>query len=128
MVTRDMTVKYNKAIFEGPHPAVRWAENACLDLLQIDCVTALTLNILDNKCTMNLEEQLALLAIYQAVRPRKGLLFDDSVHEAIAHALREGDERISRQIHAYRVQAESLIPQPVMQYFKQYLRESLFAT
>ena len=72
-----MSVKYHKAIFEGPHPAAIWAENARLDSLQIDCITAEILKILDNRCKMNLEQQLAMIAIYQAVSPRRGALFDE---------------------------------------------------
>jgi hypothetical protein len=121
-----MSVKYNKAIFEGPHPAAVWAENARLGALQIDCVTAEILKILDNRCQMNLEQQLAMIAIYQAVCSGKGILFDNSVHDTIEHALRVSDLRISRQIHEFRVYAENAIPKPIMQYFNQYLRESLF--
>ena len=121
-----MSVKYDKAIFEGPHPAAVWAQNVQLNTLQIDCVTAVVLKILDNKCKMNLEEQLAMLAIYREVRARQGALFDEGVHQTIEHALRISDVRISRQIHEYRMYAEQAIPKPIMKYFKQYLRESLF--
>jgi hypothetical protein len=121
-----MSVKYNKAIFEGPHPAAVWAQNAHLNVLQVDCVTAVVLKILDNKCKMNLEEQLAMLAIYRQLRDRQGAMFDEGVHRTIEHALRVSDVRVSRQIHEYRLYAESAIPKPVMKYFKQYLRESLF--
>lgn len=123
---KSMSVKYNKAIFEGPHPAAIWAENARLDTLQIDCVTTVILKILDNKCKMNLEEQLAMIAIYRVVCPHNGSVFDERVHQTIEHALRVSDVRISRQIHEYRLYAENAIPKPVMKYFKQYLRESLF--
>jgi hypothetical protein len=121
-----MSVKYNKAIFEGPHPAAMWAQNAHLNSLQIDCVTAVVLKILDNRCKMNLEEQLAMLAIYRELHTRQSGLFDEGVHRVIEHALRVSDLRISRQIHEYRMYAERAIPKPVMRYFKQYLRESLF--
>ena len=121
-----MSVKYNKAVFEGPHPAAVWAQNAHLNTLQIDCVTAVVLKILDNKCKMNLEEQLAMLAIYRELGTRQGGLFDEGVHRTIEHALRVSDIRISRQIHDYRLYAERAIPKPIMKYFKQYLRESLF--
>jgi hypothetical protein len=121
-----MPVKYNKALFEGPHPAAVWAQSACLSNLQVDCVTAVVLQILDNKCKMNLEEQLAMLAIYRALGPRSGKVFDEGVHQTIEHALRVSDLRISRQIQEYRLYADRAIPEPVMKYFKQYLRESLF--
>ena len=121
-----MSVKYNKAIFEGPHPAAVWVQGARLNTMQVDCVTAVVLKILDNKCKMNLEEQLAMLAIYRELRSRQGGVFDEDVHQTIEHALRVSDVRISRQIHEYRLFAERAIPKPVMKYFKQYLRESLF--
>ena len=120
-----MSLGNNKAIFEGSHPAVIWAERAQLSPLQIDCITALILKILDHKCDMNLEQQLALIAIYRAVCTYKGTLFDAEVHQTIEHALQVSDERVSRQIHQYRLDAESIIPTPAMSYFKQYLREAL---
>lgn len=121
-----MKTKILQTVMETPHPAVRWAESAPLDPLQIDCVTAVMLKILDNKCKMNSEEQIALMAVYSVVRERSGLLFDNSVHEAIEHAMQYGDITSSEQIHELRLHAEHEIPRAVMKHFKRYLRESLY--
>lgn len=121
-----MKSKMLQTVMETPHPAARWAETAPLDPLQIDCVTAVMLKILDNKCKMNSEEQIALMAVYSVVKQRNGLLFDDSIHKAIAYAMQYGDLASSEQIHELRLHAEQEIPKPVMKHFKRYFRESLY--
>lgn len=108
------------------HPAALWAETAPLDALQIDCVTAVMLKILDNKCKMSAEEQMALMAVYQVVKHRQGLLLDDAVHAEIESARLCLDPLKSERIHALRLEAEQIIPKPVMKHFKRYLRESLY--
>jgi hypothetical protein len=115
-----------KTMMESPHPASLWAAEAPLDPLQIDCVTAVMLKILDHKCKMPPEEQMAVMAIYQEVKGRKSLLFDDSIHAAIHNAMhaRLGDS--AERIHQLRIQAEAMIPKPVMKHFKRYMRESLY--
>ncbi len=115
-----------KALLESPHPAAVWAAEAPLDPLQLDCITAVMLKILDKKCKMPPEEQMAVIAIYHEVKGRQSLLFDDSIHAAINNAMnaRLGDS--AERIHQLRVQAEVMIPKPVMKHFKRYLRESLY--
>jgi hypothetical protein len=126
MVSGLMTTEHIKTMMENPHPAAVWAATAPLDPLQIDCVTAVMLKILDHKCKMTPEEQMALMAVYYEVKDRQGLLFDDSIHAAIHNAMhaRLGDSE--ERIHQLRVQAERMIPKPVMKHFKRYLRESLY--
>ena len=115
-----------QAVLDEPHPAAVWAMTAPLDPMQIDCVTAIMLKILDHKCKMGAEERLALVAMYRVVCKRKGRLFDQSVHEAITLAQHKAGREDADRIHELRLFAESQIPKPVMKYFKQYLRESLF--
>lgn len=118
-------MKLQSAI-EIPHPAASWAETAPLDSIQVDCVTAVMLKILDNKCKMQPEEQMALMAVYRVVREREGALFDPSIHQKIEAAL-QADALISmQQIHELRLYAEKVIPKPIMKHFKAYLRESLY--
>ena len=114
------------AVLEAPHPTAVWAETALHDPTNFDCVTAVMLKIRDNKCKMGIEEQLALKAVYSVVSKCEGLLVDDAVHQAIAIAQQQNDQLITVCIHELRVHAEHVIPKPVMKYFKQYLRESLF--
>jgi hypothetical protein len=108
------------------HPAAIWAQTAPLDPLQIDCVTAVMLKILDNKCKMLPEQQMALMAVYSVVKERKGLLLDDSIHQEIDRAMELGDQDSMGRIHELRLQAEATVPKPVMKYFKQYFRDSLY--
>ena len=121
-----MNTAKHQANFQMSHPAAQWAETAPLDALQIDCVTAVMLKIMDNKCKMSAEEQIALMAVYQVVKHRQGLLLDDAVHQEIENARLCSDPLRSERIHALRLQAEQIIPKPVMKHFKRYLRESLY--
>jgi hypothetical protein len=111
---------------EIPHPAAHWAQTAPLDPIQVDCVTAVMLKILDHKCKMPPEEQMALMAIYSVVKERQGQLFDHSIHAEIAQALQLGGCAGYERIHELRLFAEATIPKPVMKHFKRYLRESLY--
>ena len=121
-----MKAEQLQVLLDSPHPAAVWAAQAPLDPLQIDCVTAVMLKILDKKCKMNPEEQVAVMAIYHEVKGRPSPLFDDSIHAAIHNAMnaRLGDS--AERIHQLRVQAEGMIPKPVMKHFKRYLKESLY--
>jgi hypothetical protein len=121
-----MKAEHLKTMMESQHPAAVWAASAPLDPLQIDCVTTVMLKILDHKCKMLPEEQMALMAVYHEVKNRPGLLLDDSIHAAIHNAMnaRLGDS--AERIHQLRVEAEGMIPKPVMKHFKRYLRESLY--
>lgn len=105
-----------------------WAENSDLDAEQLDCVTAVALKILDRKCKMPPEEQEAMLAIYDLLHPAPATHFDDSVHEVIDSALQQQhvDPVTAEAIHRLRLQAEALIPKPVMKAFKAQLRDELF--
>lgn len=111
---------------DTPHPAALWAQTAPLDAVQIDCVTAVMLKILDNKCKMAPEEQMALMAVYSVVRQRKGILFDSNIHSEIDKALQADGAQSSERIHELRLHAEETIPKPIMKHFKSYLRDSLY--
>ncbi|MBW9262385.1 MAG: hypothetical protein K1566_03285 [Candidatus Thiodiazotropha sp. (ex. Lucinisca nassula)] len=113
-------------VIETPHPAAIWAETAPLDPLQVDCVTAVMLKILDNKCKMEPEQQMAITAIYTVVRQRQGALFEPTIHEKIDDALNADSAVSCQQIHELRLYAERVIPKPVMKHFKSYLRDSLY--
>lgn len=111
---------------EAPHPAALWAQTAPLDPLQVDCVTAVMLRILDNKCELVPEEQMALMAVYSVVREKKGLLFDTSIHEEIDEALQATGAVSADRIHELRLFTEETIPKQVMKHFKSYLHDSLY--
>ncbi|MCU7845113.1 MAG: hypothetical protein KZQ93_14885 [Candidatus Thiodiazotropha sp. (ex Monitilora ramsayi)] len=111
---------------ETPHPAALWAQTAPLDPLQVDCVTAVMLRILDNKCELAPEEQMALMAVYSVVRERKGLFFDTSIHREIDEALHAAGTVSVDRIHELRLFTEEAIPKPVLKHFKRYLHDSLY--
>lgn len=105
-----------------------WAESSDLGPEQLDCITAVALKILDRKCKMPPEEQEAMLAIYDLLHPCPALHFDESVHLAIESALQQEtlDPATAETIHQLRLQAEAVIPKPVMKAFKARLRDELF--
>jgi hypothetical protein len=115
-----------QTITNTDHPAAIWAQTAPLDPLQIDCVTTVMLKILDNKCKMLPEQQMALMAVYNVVKERKGILLDASIHKAIDWAMASGCQDSMDRIHELRVLAEATVPKQVMKHFKQYFRDSLY--
>jgi hypothetical protein len=108
----------------APHPAAAWALQAGLEPIQVDCVTAIMLKILDGKCKMDAAEKHAVAAIYGAIQPRPGLLLDPAVHALIARALGRRDEALVEEIYEQRVLAETRISRPVMKGFKALLRQA----
>ncbi|MEJ2620529.1 MAG: hypothetical protein P8163_09765 [Candidatus Thiodiazotropha sp.] len=110
---------------DAPHPAALWVENVSLDPLQIDCVTAQMLAILDNHSKLGLEEQITLIAIYGVVKDRPGLIFDQVVHNTIEKARTQRDTLIAQELHDLRLTAEQRIPKQIMRHFKLFLAESL---
>jgi hypothetical protein len=111
---------------ETAHPAAIWAQTAPLDPLQIDCVATVMLKILDNKCKMLPEQQMALVAVYSVIKERKGILLDESIRREIDEALQSGSQISIERIHELRLLAEATIPKQVMKHFKQYFRDSLY--
>ncbi|MET0089878.1 MAG: hypothetical protein ABW068_07620 [Candidatus Thiodiazotropha sp.] len=111
---------------DEPHPASRWAMWVPLDPLQIDCITAIMLKILDDKCRMGPEEQVAFIAIYHVVKTRMGHYFDTSIHRLIEQGWNNDHPLVRKQIHEQRLYAERAIPKSVMKFFKRFLRESLY--
>jgi hypothetical protein len=111
---------------EDAHPAARWARAAALDPQQMDCITAVALQILDAKCQMNAGDQVAALAAYDAVRDRPGVLFGPPIHQTIEAARRRPTLDLLDQIHALRLRADARIPPTVMKQFQAMLRQGLY--
>jgi hypothetical protein len=122
---KTMLAKYTGTPLDAPHPAAVGIEKVVLDPIQIDCVTATMLSILDNQCKLDLEEQLAWMAIYPVVRDRGGKIFDNSVHQAIDRVREQDDPMMKKRVHELHEYAEQHIPKPVMSHFKRFLAESL---
>lgn len=110
------------------HPAAEWATQTHFTPVDVDCTTTVVLKILDNKCKMLPGEKLAIMAIYDVVRPLPGNIFSEDDHDAIACArgAQQAGEEILKKIHALRVYAEAQIPKPVMKAYKAVLRDGLF--
>ncbi|MGD2117348.1 MAG: hypothetical protein PVG66_03250 [Chromatiales bacterium] len=107
--------------------AARWARSQRFDALQLDCITAVVLKILDRKCKMDADRQAAVIAVYGVCCQMQGKLFDDSDHALIQAALQK--QAVDRDaIHARRLYGEAQIPKPTMKAFKQWLGQSLFGS
>ncbi len=65
-----------------------WAEQSPLSRVERDCVTAVAFKILDNKCKMPVDQQEAMLAIYDVLHQQNGTLFGPKVYACIEEALR----------------------------------------
>lgn len=107
------------------HPAAGWARAVVFEPLQLDCVTAIMLKILDAKCKMDEADKTALAALYDVVKDRPGQSLPVAIHGLIAAARRGPHPVLAAQIHDWRVQAEVRIPKPTMKAFKQFLRASM---
>jgi len=108
-----------------PHPATAWARGNRFEPVHLDCVAAIMLKILDGKCKMGEADKAALTAVYDVVKARPGQLLGADVHAQIAKARQGMDAVQADRIHALRVEAEALIPKPVMKDFKQLLGTSM---
>lgn len=103
------------------HPAAAWARGMPFEPVQLDCVSAIMLKILDAKCKMGEADKAALMAVYDVVKGRPGQGFGVEVHELIALARQGTGADLAGRVHAWRVRAEAAIPKPAMKAFKQIL-------
>lgn len=107
------------------HRAAAWAEATEFSPIHVDCIIAIVLKILDDKCKMGAEEKSSLMAIYEITKSRKGALFDIDIHQEIEAARLGKSVLVAGRIHQLRKQAEASIEKPVMKAFKVLLRNSL---
>ncbi|MEJ2060543.1 MAG: hypothetical protein P8Y64_08680 [Gammaproteobacteria bacterium] len=121
-----MPASASRFITSGLHPATLWANNADFSPEQVDCITAVALKVLDNKCKMSPAEKAAGMAVYDAVKHRRAHLFDASVHRIVETARLQPDATVLETIHQLRLHAEDAIPKPAMKRFKAFLRQGLF--
>ncbi|MES9940268.1 MAG: hypothetical protein ABW104_14400 [Candidatus Thiodiazotropha sp. 6PLUC2] len=120
-----MLLKNAHVDLNAPHPAALWVERVSLDPLQVDCITAQMLAILDNHCKLGLEDQLAVMAIYSVVKDRPGLIFGGDVHQTIEKARLQRDNQMVQKVRDLRLNAERRVPKQVMSHFQRFLAESL---
>ena len=96
-----------------------WAGQQRFDAQTLDCLTAVMLKILDEKCQMNSETQQLFIDIYRAVQKKDSLIFDLAIHPFIEQVLDAPDALALRHVHELRMFAESAIDKAVMKAFKQ---------
>ena len=97
-----------------------------LDAQQLDCLTAIMLKILDNKCKMDAEIQQLAIDIYRRADKQVSLLFDLAIHPFIEKVLAEPDIVSLKHVHEMRLFVESAIPKPIMKQFKRDLFDIFF--
>lgn len=106
-----------------------WAEAAALSPIELDCVTAVMLKILDGKCKMSSGEKTVMARIYAITKTRPGKLLGSDIHQLIAEAEEDAGEAMKMRIYEQRLYAETMISRPVMKGFKARLRsEGLIGT
>ena len=99
-----------------------WARAASLNPIELDCVTAVQLKILDGKCKMNPEEKAVMARIYAVTRTRPGKLLGEDIHRLIAEAQLDTDDAMRMRVYEQRLYAETMIGRPTMKAFKAMLR------
>lgn len=108
-----------------PSEIAAWAASNIVDPLEIDCILALMLKILDGKCKMNDADRGAAILLYDTVGQRQGCRLDAAAcHELIAEARRQSDDDLKMHIYEQRLLAETMLSRPVMKAFKARLREA----
>lgn len=89
----------------------------------IDCVVAVMLKTLDGKCKMSNNEQDMMAALYDSVKQLPGELLVTEIRETIDKARDQMDDALAIAIHELRLDAEQIIPKPMMKRFKKMLRK-----
>lgn len=102
--------------------AQQWLARHTLSALEIDCVIALMLKILDGKCRMNTQDKTLIAQLYQHCQEREGQHLGGPQHALIAQGLTRRTPALIEQIYEQRVLAETMISRPVMKGFKARLR------
>ena len=90
--------------------------------IELDCITAVQLKILDGKCKMNSEEKAVMARIYTVTKSCPGKLLGDDTHRLIAEAKHDNSEAMRMRVYEQRLYAETRIGRPTMKAFKAMLR------
>jgi len=108
----------------------RWYISRYLDPVQVDCIIAVMLKILDGKCKMSAIEKEIMILLYDCLDRGKGSKLGSQEHELIGRArLLPDDETLKIEVYEKRLLAETMISRPVMKVFKSMLRrEGLFGS
>lgn len=99
-----------------------WAESAKLSPVELDCVTAIQLKVIDGKCKMSPEGKTMMSRIYAVTKSRPGRLLGEDIHRLIAEAGHDTGEAMKMRVYEQRLYAETMIGRPTMKAFKAMLR------
>lgn len=100
----------------------QWVRQHPLSPLEVDCVVAVMLKILDGKCKMPAQEKQRMTQLYDTVCHEPHARLSAEIHTLIAVARADLNEAMGQQIYEQRVLAETIISRPVMKAFKARLR------
>jgi hypothetical protein len=101
----------------------RWVQTHTLSPIQVDCVTAVMLKILDGKCKMRGSEKLVMAALYERVKHLPGQHLGSETHVLITMAHGTPGRSWVDEVYERRVLAETMISRPIMKTFKAMIRE-----
>jgi hypothetical protein len=99
-----------------------WVASHSLEPIQVDCVTAVMLKILDGKCKMRETEKPVMERLYDTVKAQPGQVLETAVHGLIAEARGNLHEDMKLRVYEQRLLAETAISRPVMKGFKAMIR------
>jgi len=102
----------------------RWARDAELSALEVDCAVTLMLKIIDGKCKMNETDKVAMATLYDQLRERPGERLDSALRGLIAETRGGRDEARRMEVYEQRLLAETIVSRPVMKAWKARLREA----
>jgi len=104
---------------------LKWSEQNHLSPIEIDCVIAVMLKILDEKCKMKARDKIIMEQLYDLLRYRPNqLLPQPQTNELIIIARTDHSEEMKNKVYEQRVLAETMISRPIMKSFKAMLRHS----
>lgn len=102
----------------------RWAREAALTPLDVDCAVTLMLKIIDGKCKMDAADRAAMEVIYDQLGGRSGERLDPGLHELIARTRHGADAHERLEVYEQRLLAETTLSRPVMKAYKAMLRQA----
>jgi len=102
----------------------RWAREAALSGLEVDCAVTLMLKIIDGKCKMDEADKAAMATLYDQVLERPGERLEPSLRGLIAETRGGLDEARRMEVYEQRLLAETIVSRPVMKAWKARLRHA----
>lgn len=105
---------------------IEWSQHKYFDHIQLDCLTALMLGIIDGHCHLDPQQQQAIVTIYSVTGARPGNLFDPQIYRFIECTLQHRDALSLKQVHQLRQYADATLPQAAIKACEQMLWDVLY--